>query len=961
MQINVNTIMNAGESGTGIYKVNEQQETGSIFDVRVSDEYKIQSAENLTDNPVLTRQGSEEKDPLALAMEQLNQLAESIGISDFDKYEELGLIPEQDELGRVVTVSERIKIELAMYCENYTGDISNISMEMLTQMYGSSGMAYAAKQQMRYMDMARELSNMDGSTKAYLLKNDMEPTIENVYLAQHSGSVSYNAESLSDSEWEELKPQVKAILEKVGLGQEEELLAEGRFLIEQGIALTPENILKSKDMNVDIEGRTEEQWMADMMQTIALGMGYADTLVTGRIPDTQQVDDMIQAVADAGEETIRDIMESQRTITILNLKQPPTIEEVKEKIAEDRILAQKEKLKEIYQKMSYEAMCSMMKRGIRVEVLSIEELAVQIDEYENQQARIFLGEASQEKVDLFRQTLNAMEQMREVPSAVLGKVMAREIAFTVQEVTQTGIEMRTQERYAQAEKLYEAVGTEVRGDLGDSIQDAFSSSYGVLEELGIPETEGSRRAVRILGYNQMEITKESVLQIQALDEQVGKMFRNFTPATVAYIIEHNINPLETEINTLNENLVALNQEMGFAEEESYSKYLWKLDKAKGISKEDRAAYVGLYKLIHKVEKGDRRAIGAVLKSGGEMNLKNLYHAWRNLEAAGKEVQVDDDLGLTEQVNVNENNLSEQLGIYEKMYDGMLDKVWRYTTPEQVSRVGVEQFQDMNLEELAATLKQEPEDEEYSQMRAEDIWQARFVSEENIEMLMNADTTVSISNLMAASYFKSSPNGIWGKLKKDNEELEKKFEDIDMEDLEDSYPQKVEEALETVREQAKEKSSPEFKMFHRAIRLLGAMAKKQSYFIPMDLQGETSTVRLTIVAGAEEKGKVSIDIYSETYGQISAQLRRTEDGIRGTVLAHTREGLELAGRAAEGMEPEYGNVKVEKALAGHIAEGVFGNAARTPAAGEKTATNAQLYQIAKSFLANIKENEVLSDK
>ena len=230
MQVNLNlanTNKYNNEIMTGSYRADNVTEAGSFFDAKVSDEYTIKKSLGLSEEQVITRIKQEEKSPVLLNAKNLDILTQQIGAKDFSKFEELGITPEEDELGRVVTVSERIKIELATHCDNYKGDLSNISRSDLEAVYGRSGIAYS---------MLSELRNMDDNSKAYLLKNNMQPTIENVYKAEHS-AVTWSGKALTDAQWEELKPQVVQIAENVGLEADDTLLENGRFLIENGIGI----------------------------------------------------------------------------------------------------------------------------------------------------------------------------------------------------------------------------------------------------------------------------------------------------------------------------------------------------------------------------------------------------------------------------------------------------------------------------------------------------------------------------------------------------------------------------------------------------------------------------------------------------------------------------------------------------------------------------------------------------
>lgn len=946
MQVNMNNI-NSNENITSAYKPAPNNGAGSIVDVKISDEYTISNAQNLAEDQIITRVKQNESDPMSLTSDNINKLARNIGADDFSKYEELGITPEEDELGRVVTVSDRIKIELATHCENYTGDVSDISASDLENITGSTGNAYVAKHQMQTLEMARELKNIDDNTKSYLLKNEMQPTIENVYMAEHSGTSS-NVSKLSEDEWNELKPQVEAICEKAGLTVSEEMLDEGRFLIEHGISLTAQNVVKSMEMNTEIEGRSDEQWMKDIAKTVALGMNEANTNAVSNVPDKYMAEDIINAIENGDEEQIEAVISSGKELTILNLKTPPTVEEIKEKINNDRIVAVKDKLQEIRQKMSFEACITMMKNGIKIEVMPFDELSVQLDEYDEKNTEVFFDSIDKTKSQLFNDVLDAMETMKSVPSAVLGKVASGEAQFTVNDINEAGINLAG--KYEEAETLYSAVGTEVRTDLGDTIKAAFDSSYGVLEELGIEDTESARRAVRILGYNSMELTADNITQIQGLDQQVSKLFRNFTPATTAHIIEKQINPLDTNIVELNENITKLNEDLGYGETESFSRYLWKLDKANDITKEERAAYIGVYKLINTIEKGDRKAIGAVLKSGEDVTLKNLYRALKNTSFTGSQVTVDDNLGLTESVSINENNLSEQLSYFENMYDGMVDKIWHYTSPKQVKALGTDKITELPLEQVADAINEEDTEDEYQSTRLEDIESARYVSEESLEMLMSSDSGITVSNMLAASYIMNTPGGIWSKLKKDNEELNEVFENIDIENIDEEYDDKLDEAKETLLSQGEKLNVKQFRQFNRVINLMSSMSKKQSYYIPIELNGDTSTIKVTFNNASDDKGKVVIDIYSENAGRIAVEFRKRDDRLSANVLSDSKTGLELAENSIAAMEEDFGEISVEKGIVKNISEGIF-------AAGESETdiSSRSLYRIAKTFIYNIKDN------
>ena len=74
------------------------------------------------------------------------------------------------------------------------------------------------------------------------------------------------------------------------------------------------------------------------------------------------------------------------------------------------------------------------------------------------------------------------------------------------------------EQYEKALTSYETVSTEVRSDLGDDIKKAFGNIESILADEGLEDTELNKKAVRILGYSEIEITKENKTLLSLLEE-----------------------------------------------------------------------------------------------------------------------------------------------------------------------------------------------------------------------------------------------------------------------------------------------------------------------------------------------------------------------------------------------------------------------------------------------------------
>ena len=63
--------------------------------------------------------------------------------------------------------------------------------------------------------------------------------------------------------------------------------------------------------------------------------------------------------------------------------------------------------------------------------------------------------------------------------------------------------------------------TAPRSDLGDSIRKAFSNVDDILTDMSLEKTSENQRTVRILAYNNMEITPENIEKVKEADRQVS--------------------------------------------------------------------------------------------------------------------------------------------------------------------------------------------------------------------------------------------------------------------------------------------------------------------------------------------------------------------------------------------------------------------------------------------------------
>lgn len=67
-------------------------------------------------------------------------------------------------------------------------------------------------------------------------------------------------------------------------------------------------------------------------------------------------------------------------------------------------------------------------------------------------------------------------------------------------------------------------------------------------------------------------------------------------------------------------------------------------------------------MVHQIEREDGAAVGAVVNTGAELQFSTLLAAARSRRTSHMDWKVSDDTGLTQEVRLSENNISEQISV-----------------------------------------------------------------------------------------------------------------------------------------------------------------------------------------------------------------------------------------------------------------------------------------------------------
>ncbi len=324
-------------------------------------------------------------------------------------------------------------------------------------------------------------------------------------------------------------------------------------------------------------------------------------------------------------------------------------------------------LEEIRLKMTLEAASRLEKKGISIETQKLEKVVEELRKLENSYYKKLLEEAevplTTEAIETLKATSQSLEQLRTIPISAIGTTLSERGTQTIPSLLTEGLKLQSE--YTKAGTAYETLMTVPNAEYGDSLRKAFSNMVSLLGEMNIENTEQNQRAIRILGYNQMDITTENIEQVKVYDSEVTALIKNLHPAVTVRMIKEGFNPMNMSISELNDKIDAIKEEQGITSEEKFSTYLHKLEKEEGITPEERKAYIGIYRLLYNVEKSDGAALGSVIKADREVTLSNLLTAVQTGKKGRLNAIVDDEFGTLTQMTRNKESIAEQLSGFMK--------------------------------------------------------------------------------------------------------------------------------------------------------------------------------------------------------------------------------------------------------------------------------------------------------
>ena len=856
-------------------------------------------------------------------------MATSMSADDVAKMADEGFSPSEMTDSETVTVLDKIKATLVKSGINIDGFTDDLSKEEIEQIAGSSAYASAIEAALKEaalpatlenvteiseaLNVSGELTIPSDDAKKYMINNCPEPTVNNFYIANHSSSADTSANRASyymdetgyvgknptDADIESLSPQIEKFISDAGLSVNEQTINEAKWLINKDIPLTKENLTNLENL----------ESVSFPLDTETVALSAASALAEGKNAKDGLLSDP---------ESIH--IKAAKFVESLNF----------DDVAKRRILEETRLI------LTLEASVSLLKKGINLDTKDLEKLVDDLKQAEKESYAPFLMDNDEVdikkydddltlKLDVFKQTVIAIEHVKTAPLSVVGDVAFSEKTPTLNEVAELSDKAKSE--FSKAERSYETMMTMPRYDMGDSIKKAFRNVDDILEDLEIEATRLNEKAVRILGYSGMEITEANIEKAVKAEVAVENVITHMTPARTLNMIRDGFNPLDTDIYELSNELLSEDEDTGNTK---YTEFLYKLEKSSEITESEKSAFIGLYRLFRKIEKSDGKLVGDVIKADERLTLSNIISASRSDRQVGTDIKIDDSFGALEKLIAHGESITDQI------------------------------LQGFKTKEL---------NKQYAKEEANEIRNIITKEEAIVRALENADSPKSPINMAAANMLLNSRGTILKGLLKGLDEEEKDVFDKEISELADSFDDEdsVKNAINSFTEKTQEiiKNKAQIadkyidvkslKLLNKQLSIINKMADSRTYEVPVIINGSYTSINLKIVNDTENAGKVKAYFETEETGKVSAEFELRDGKVSGIITTENSFFEGVIKEREDSFKEEFKGAGVEISSMYYVNKrGISVKGNYTDENDVSTPATKQLYSVAKAIIKAVQK-------
>lgn len=780
---------------------------------------------------------------------------------------------------------------------------------------------------------AKEIGKVTKGELSYILQNQGDLSYSCIYEARYSGMSEESGNSLDETVWDELLPQIQDLLQQEGIELNDDTLDAAKWMMQQDLEISKDTIQFYMDtMEYNETGLNETEYEGHLKEAENLGESLASVPLYG-MSLSEKAKSLMDQVSRINEEDIEavvsygrpNILQSYFTINLSNQEGEENRgngengKEEKELSQEDseKVTSAKLLIARIQLQMTESASRSLLAQKLPVETMELRELVSRLEQENDQPYQKMLEahqmEASADNINQFKNVVTVVNEIPKLPIACMASLAVEQEALeqdnqgvSLLRVYESGMELSA--RYQQAGEAYETMSTEVRSDLGDSITKAFQNVSDLLTENHIPVTSENEKAARILGYNQMDITQDNIQKVATLDRSLMSIVDGLKPEMVLDFIREGDNPITMTLSELQQKITGKQEQISVGEEK-YSEFLHNLDKQGNITEEERSSFIGVYRLLHTVTRHSDRELGAVVKNEQELTLGNLLAAYRSRNAQGMNIEVTDEFGMVDSISFQKQRIDEQINIgFSSEEKGKMEysKSLCESLYQNVSVEGIKEAEQvgdikvMSMEELEDFFmaNQTPVAEDEMESQCEQIYQdskkLEDIKESTVKLMNEYEIPMTLANVETVSSMLEPAGNAFSYLKK---QLEKAgISKEDSENIINDYKENILDEDDTSVEAAhafKEEIDVQvhqddevhvitreqmaaMRQIHTATAVMCNMERQDTYLVPVTVKGTIVAMKVSLRNGMEEKARVDLSIpYGEQEIQANIQIQNGE--------------------------------------------------------------------------------------
>lgn len=844
----------------------------------------------------------------------------------------------------------------------------------------------------------------------YLVKNNMDLTIENYEKARNS----VNEESpskilpLNNQIWNDIYPQVLGIIEAEGRNVTAQNLSGAQFMLQHELPITVDSLRLYMSVNaLNQRGIKKSQVEANINEQIAMGNPPEQARISGSTIH-EKAEQIVEKVETITSIAINKAVEQNKLLTISYLYNSSmrnvdvhgsgrvvhkgvegaslSLSGIGKKEYEEgnagtplfqnpEAIIAKRQLEEIRLSMTMEAAIRLVRQDINIDAKPLSRIVELLRNQENMYYENVVSAHDlhdiPEGLDLLKETLKETDSLKILPEYALGEIVKKP-AITIGGLYQKATQMKA----VLVGNAYETMMTRPRADMGDSIKEAFRNINDILTDMDMERNEENQRAIRILSYNQMELSEKNIISVKVADAKIQQMFETLTPQIVLNLIRENKNPINMTIDGLNEEIMHQKELLGVTDEQRFSEFLYQMDRMEEITKEERKSFIGIYRLLDKIEKSHGKDIGTVIRNGQEITLNNLFAATKSRKAQGFDVKVDENLGERIDVSTSEASILNQIEI---AYNQTLtNSIMRHIRPEILKSMEELDYHNMTFEEMNTIMKAVDQGQGETELVKElsDTLQEAFSYEDEVEMMLQAnEMPKTATNILAVHQVMYEQNGIYdiirnmkGNLPKEQRQKITETENKILETLESKEDviyglEKIRAGLsEAIHDKEAEgtitaKDIQALKYLNAGMPIAMRAVEEDVFQVPLVIGEQVSIMKVSILQNGSKAGDIKATVNTSRYGKLESYIHVEGNQIEGYVSTEEEagqgilEGNELTLRSAfakvgmetrdlrlDGTKPERYGSEIKK---------------------EEVST-AKLYKVAKQLLTAIKLTGIVTD-